>query len=120
MNLYNFNTGQMGLTFLSVATGTALVIITYFSYLYFILEPDIEINGFGPPEQRLLPALYASFFPSIGLFLFGWAAKRQLVLDRQRRWYRGLCLWHLHPPAVYFPLRTIVLPAACGQSFRKK
>lgn len=64
----------MGLTFLSIAIGTALAVMTYFSYLYFILSPNIKANGFGPPEQRLLSALYASFLLPIGLFLFGWTA----------------------------------------------
>lgn len=74
IGLYHFNYGQMGLTFLSIAIGTTLAFITYFSYLYFILEPNIKANGFGPPEQRLVSALYASFLLPIGLFLFGWTA----------------------------------------------
>ena len=74
IGLHQFNHGQMGLTFVSIAIGTALAVITYFSYLYFILEPIIKANGFGSPEQSLLSALYASFLLPIGLFLFGWTA----------------------------------------------
>ncbi|KAL9074466.1 MAG: hypothetical protein Q9161_002254 [Pseudevernia consocians] len=74
IGLYHFNFGQMGLAFLSIAVATALAIIIYFSYLYFILEPSIKTNGFGPPEKRLVSALYASFALPIGLFLFGWTA----------------------------------------------
>ena len=70
IGLYHLNFGQMGLAFLSIAVATALAIIIYFSYLYFILEPNIKANGFGPPEQRLLSALYGSFLLPIGLFLF--------------------------------------------------
>lgn len=74
IGLYHFNFGQMGLAFLSIAVATTLAIIIYFSYLYFILEPNIKANGLGPPEQRLVSALYASFLLPIGLFLFGWTA----------------------------------------------
>ncbi|KAF6238436.1 hypothetical protein HO173_003403 [Letharia columbiana] len=74
IGLYHLNFGQMGLAFLSIAVATALAIITYFSYFYFILEPNIKANGFGPPEQRLLSALYGSFLLPTGLFLFGGTA----------------------------------------------
>lgn len=78
INLYHFNFGQMGLTFLSIAIATVLAVIAYFGYLYFILEPNIKANGFGPPEQRVLSALYASFLLPIGLFLFGWTANGKI------------------------------------------
>ena len=74
IGLYHFNFGQMGLAFLPIAVATALAIITYFAYLYFILEPNIKANGFGPPDQRLVSALYASFLLPISLFFFGWTA----------------------------------------------
>ncbi len=74
IGLYHFNFGQMGLAFLSIAVATTLAIMIYFSYLYFVLEPNIKANGLGPPEQRLVSALYASFLLPIGLFLFGWTA----------------------------------------------
>ena len=74
IGLYHFNFGQMSLAFLSIAIATSLAIMIYFSYLYFILEPNIKANALGPPEQRLVSALYAPFLLPIGLFLFGWTA----------------------------------------------
>ena len=78
IGLYDFNFGQMGLTFLSIAIATALALITYFNYLYFVLGPNIKANGLGPPEQRLVLALYSSFLLPIGLFLFGWTANGRI------------------------------------------
>ncbi|KAF2150290.1 MFS general substrate transporter [Myriangium duriaei CBS 260.36] len=74
MDLYHFNVGEMGLTFLSISVGTALAITVYCSYIFFVLEPDIRKNGFGPQEDRLYPALYSAFLIPVGLFLFGWTA----------------------------------------------
>ena len=74
IEIYNFNFGQMGLTFLSIAVAVSCAITAYCGYLYFILEPDIKAHGLQAPEQRLVPALYAAPLLPIGLFLFGWTA----------------------------------------------
>ncbi|KAL9042422.1 MAG: hypothetical protein Q9180_000613 [Flavoplaca navasiana] len=75
IDIYNFNFGQMGLTFLSISVATPLAIIAYCSYLYFILEPSIKAHGFGSPERRLIPALYTACLLPVGLFIFGWTAR---------------------------------------------
>ena len=72
--MYGFNLGELGLTFLSITVGVILAIACFYAYLWYILEPDIRKNGFGAPEQRLIPALVASFFCPVGLFIFGWTA----------------------------------------------
>ena len=74
LDIYGFNFGQMGLTFLSISVACSLAIAGYCGYLYFILEPDIKARGFQAPEQRLIPALFASTLLPVGLFLFGWTA----------------------------------------------
>ena len=74
INLYHSNAGQKGLTFLCIADVTALALSMDFSYLHFVLAPKVKANGFGPPEQRLFSAWYASFLPPTGLFPFGWKA----------------------------------------------
>jgi MFS transporter, DHA1 family, multidrug resistance protein len=72
--MYGFNVGEMGLTFLSITVGVVLATSVYWAYNYWIVEPDLRANGLGAPEQRLIPAIFASFLCPVGLFMFGWTA----------------------------------------------
>jgi DHA1 family multidrug resistance protein-like MFS transporter len=71
LGMYGFNLGQMGLAFLSIIVGALLGVFCYWAYVYWVVEPDIRVNGLGAPERRLIPALVAAFFLPIGLFIFG-------------------------------------------------
>jgi DHA1 family multidrug resistance protein-like MFS transporter len=72
--MYGFNLGELGLTFLSVTVGVILSIVWYWWYIYYIVEPSIRLHGLGAPERRLIPALYITWFVPIGLFIFGWTS----------------------------------------------
>lgn len=72
--MYHFNLGEMGLTFLSVTVGVIISITWYWWYIYYRVEPDIRANGLGSPERRLIPALFVTFFVPVGLFIFGWTS----------------------------------------------
>ena len=72
IELYGFNIGQMGLTFLSITVGVVVAIAIFYAYVWYIVEPEIRKYGLGAPERRLIPALYASVLLPIGLFIFGW------------------------------------------------
>jgi DHA1 family multidrug resistance protein-like MFS transporter len=50
----------------------------YCFYLHFILIPDIMAHGLRAQEFRLVPALFACFGPTIGLFIFGWTARSDI------------------------------------------
>jgi DHA1 family multidrug resistance protein-like MFS transporter len=73
--MYGFNLGELGLTFLSVTVGVVIATTWYWWYIYTIVEPEIRLNGLGKPEQRLRPALFVTFFVPIGLFIFGWTSR---------------------------------------------
>jgi MFS transporter, DHA1 family, multidrug resistance protein len=73
-DMYHFNLGEQGLTFLSITVGVTLAIICYWSYLYWVMDPWMRKNGFGTPERRLLPAMVATLFCPIGLFIFAWTS----------------------------------------------
>ncbi|KAF2087620.1 MFS general substrate transporter [Saccharata proteae CBS 121410] len=75
MDMYGFNLGQMGLTFLSITVGVLIAISSYWAYIYFIVVPEIKTRGIGAPERRLIPALVVSFLCPIGLFIFGWTSR---------------------------------------------
>ncbi|KAL3471063.1 major facilitator superfamily domain-containing protein [Aspergillus californicus] len=75
---YNMNLGQIGLVFLCVLVSSILGIAIYFSYLYFWMNPRIARFGFPVQETRLVPALPASFGPTIGLYLFAWTARASI------------------------------------------
>lgn len=72
---YNMNAGEIGLIFLCIIVGVLIAIPCYFAFLRLYLEPKIKRFGFGAPEGRLVPALFASFLTPIGLFLFAWTSR---------------------------------------------
>jgi len=72
--LYRFNLGETGLTFLSITVGVILATAAYWTYIYFIVEPEIRRHGLGAPERRLIPALFVAFLCPVGLFIFGWTS----------------------------------------------
>ncbi|KAL8725427.1 MAG: hypothetical protein Q9166_007359 [cf. Caloplaca sp. 2 TL-2023] len=72
--MYGFNIGQTGVVFLCVFVACVIGVLTYTSYLYFYLVPDILRNGLRAQEHRLVPALICVFGPVIGLFIFAWTA----------------------------------------------
>jgi len=74
IGMYGFSLGQMGLTFLSITVGVTLGIAGYWSYVYWVVEPEIREKGLGAPERRLIPALFVSFLCPVGLFIFAWAS----------------------------------------------
>ncbi|KAJ6105624.1 hypothetical protein N7512_009141 [Penicillium capsulatum] len=75
---YHMNLGQVGLVFLCILVACLIGVAMYISYLYFWMDPRIKRFGFPVQEDRLIPALPASFGPTIGLFLFAWTARASI------------------------------------------
>lgn len=73
--IYGFNLGEMGLTFLSVTIAVTLSVAWYWYYIYYTVNPSILIHGLGAPERRLIPALIVTFFVPVGLLIFGWTSR---------------------------------------------
>jgi DHA1 family multidrug resistance protein-like MFS transporter len=69
--IYGFNLGESSLPFLAVLIGLPIAAGSYCAHWYFFVERRIQVKGIGEPEDRLIPALFASFLIPIGLFLFG-------------------------------------------------
>lgn len=69
--IYKFSPELTATTFVCIIPGCLVGIAIYVAYQYFWLIPDIKKNGLRVQEHRLIPALYAVFFPTISLFLFG-------------------------------------------------
>ncbi|KAK9235730.1 major facilitator superfamily domain-containing protein [Lipomyces kononenkoae] len=78
INIYGMNLGEMGLVFLVVLIACIIAAMAYAAYLWLYLEPDIMKRGLRAQEHRLVPALFAVFGPTIGLFLFGWTARQSI------------------------------------------
>ncbi|KAJ4339460.1 hypothetical protein N0V87_003158 [Didymella glomerata] len=78
IDIYGFNLGEMGLTFLSVTIGVILSIAWYWWYIYARVNPGIIANGLGAPERRLIPTLFVTFFVPVGLFIFGWTSREDV------------------------------------------
>ncbi|GAB7352743.1 hypothetical protein MBLNU459_g3095t1 [Dothideomycetes sp. NU459] len=75
---YGFNYGEMGLTFLSITVGVVIAIAAYYAYLYYVVDPRTRAHGMGTPEQRLVPALFASFLVPAGLFIFAFTGNGRI------------------------------------------
>ena len=75
---YGFSIGIIGVLFLCILVSCFVGVIMYCAYLYWYLVPDILSHGFRSQEHRLVPALFASFGPVIGLFIFAWTARPDL------------------------------------------
>ncbi|OJJ73331.1 hypothetical protein ASPBRDRAFT_670615 [Aspergillus brasiliensis CBS 101740] len=75
--IYSFNLGEMGAAFLAIVVGSVISFVVYNLYIHRVYAPSVRSGGLQKkkPEDVLVPAFYACFGPSIGLFLFGWAAR---------------------------------------------
>lgn len=71
---YGMSAGQIGLVFLCVLVACLIGIAIYVSYIYFYMNPRIRAKGWPAQEERLVPALFAAFGPTVGLFIFAWTA----------------------------------------------
>ncbi|KAK1961213.1 major facilitator superfamily transporter [Colletotrichum sublineola] len=71
---YGMSIGQVGLVFLCILVACLIGVAVYVAYLAFYMIPRIKKFGFPTQENRLVPALPASFGPTIGLFIFAWTA----------------------------------------------
>jgi DHA1 family multidrug resistance protein-like MFS transporter len=72
--MYGFSLGLIGVVFTCILVACMLGIAIYCGYLYYYLIPDIKAHGLRAQESRLVPALFACFGPTIGLFMFAWTA----------------------------------------------
>lgn len=75
---YNMNLGQIGLVFLCILVSCLIGVGAYTAYMYYIVDRRIAKYGWPVQESRLIPALAASFGPTIGLFLFAWTARASI------------------------------------------
>ncbi|KAF4767071.1 hypothetical protein HAV15_009493 [Penicillium sp. str.  len=75
---YNMNLGQIGLVFLCIMVSCMIGIAVYASYIHFWTNRRIRRFGFPVNEAFLIPALPASFGPTIGLFVFAWTARASI------------------------------------------
>lgn len=82
--IYGFDLGEMGLAFLAIVVGTLISFVVYNFFIYRTQASEAEAEAEAEaavskpsrkPESVLIPALFACFGPSIGLFLFGWASR---------------------------------------------
>ena len=68
---YGFSTGTTALVFLTFSPALVISLAIWYAYFYWYHEGRMKTGKLGPPEERLVPGLYASFLLPIGLFLFG-------------------------------------------------
>lgn len=75
---YGFSLGMIGVVFTCILVACLIGVAIYCLYLKFLLIPDIMKNGLRVQESRLVPALFACFGPTIGLFIFAWTARADI------------------------------------------
>jgi len=75
-NVYHFNTGIAGLTYLGLGIGFILATLLGAHYGNMIYTTLVDRNGGkGKPEMRVPALIIGSFFIPIGLFWYGWTAQ---------------------------------------------
>ncbi|KAG8532278.1 uncharacterized protein KY384_003919 [Bacidia gigantensis] len=72
---YGMSPGIVGVVFTCILVSCLLGVAVYCAYLAYYLIPDIMAHGLRAQEHRLVPALFGSFGPPIGLFIFAWTAR---------------------------------------------
>ena len=72
---YQFSLGAQGLLYLPITVGIGICWVGYLTWIRITWEPAVKTWNLGPPEARLVPALFGSFMLPVGLFLFAWTAK---------------------------------------------
>lgn len=75
---YGFSLGMIGVVFTCILVACLMGIAIYCLYLWLYLIPDIKAHGLRAQESRLVPALFACFGPTIGLFIFAWTARESI------------------------------------------
>ena len=72
---YGFTVGTVGVVFTCILVSCLIGMSIYWAYARFYMIPDLMKNfAIRPQEARLVPALFACFGPTIGLFIFAWTA----------------------------------------------
>jgi DHA1 family multidrug resistance protein-like MFS transporter len=71
---YGFSLSQQGLVYMSIGVGVLIGMVSYQTFIRLTFESALRAGNIGPPEDRLVPALFASFLLPIGLFMFAWTA----------------------------------------------
>lgn len=69
--IYGFNVGETSIVFTCIIVGCFIALTIHFGYLKWYLIPDILKNGLRAQEHRLVPGIFASIGPVVGLFIFG-------------------------------------------------
>ena len=73
---YGFTVGTVGVVFTCILVACWIGMAIYWAYARFYMIPDLMKNfATRPQEARLVPALFACFGPTIGLFIFAWTAR---------------------------------------------
>lgn len=78
VDIYGMNWGEMGLVFMSVLVAVLVAGVPYLSFIHFVVNRAVREGRQLEPEVRLVPAVFASFFVPIGLFLFAWTARPEI------------------------------------------
>lgn len=76
---YGFSLGIIGVLFTCILIACLIGVAIYSAYLYFYHIPDVVKNGLRAQEHNLVPALFACFGPTIGLFIFAWTARPDIT-----------------------------------------
>jgi multidrug resistance protein len=84
IDIYHFNKGEAGLVFLGIGIGCflavlAFVLIDRLTYQH-KMSKLIQAGDTSkiPPEERLYAAMFGAFLLPLGLFWFGWSARRDV------------------------------------------
>ncbi|SPO07215.1 uncharacterized protein DNG_09909 [Cephalotrichum gorgonifer] len=75
MDVYGMTVGQMGLVYTCIPIAVLIAGVPYFFFLRHRMLDKQHTSIRRPPEDKLLPAVVASFTTPVGLLLFAWTSR---------------------------------------------
>lgn len=116
---YNFNSGQVGLTFLGIFAGGVVSMILYMLFLKYHQDHRFDEDGNITPEERLWPAMPGGFFVPLGLFWYGWTAHLHWIMPVLGGFWYGIGMFTIfmamlsYLPDAYPSVAATVIAGNC-------
>ncbi|KAE8151006.1 major facilitator superfamily domain-containing protein [Aspergillus avenaceus] len=73
--LYGFNTGEIGLTYLGISAGFLVGQLTIGPFTDWYIKRQKTVHGKAQPEDRLPPMVLGHIALAVGMFWYGWSAQ---------------------------------------------
>ena len=110
IDLYGFNVGEMGLTFLSITVGVIISIIVYYAYIWYVVEPSIRKKRSWRTRGKISTGYFLFLLPAHWPFLIWLDWKWRCLLDSECGWHYVVHDRRVHSDAMHLRLSAVRVP----------